>query len=47
MSNIDELLEYEEDVVAVTRKVFDAFSPEIEALDIAVGMYTTFGRILG
>ena len=48
MSNIDELLKYEEDVIAVTRRVFDAFSPELMgALDTAMGMYTTFGRVLG
>ena len=48
VSNIDELLKHEEDVIAVSRRVFEAFSPElIEALDTAMGMYTTFGRIVG
>jgi hypothetical protein len=48
MSNIDELLKHEEDVIAVSRHVFEAFSPElIEALDTAMAMYTTFGRIVG
>jgi hypothetical protein len=48
VSNIDDLLKHEESLIAVTRKVFDAFSPELmEALDTAMGMYTTFGRILG
>jgi hypothetical protein len=48
MSNIDDLLKYEESVIPVTCKVFDAFSPAlIEAFDIAIGMYTTFGRVLG
>lgn len=48
MSNIDELLMYEENVIADTRRLLDAFSPElIEALDMAMGMYSTFGRIVG
>jgi hypothetical protein len=35
-------------VIAVGRRVFEAVSPElIEALDTAMGMYTTFGRIVG
>jgi len=48
MSNIDELLKYEQDVIADTRRLFQAFSSElIEALDAAMGMYTTFGGIVG
>jgi hypothetical protein len=48
MSNIDDLLKYEDDVVPDTRRVFDAFSPELlEALDTAMGMYATFGRVAG
>src|SRR5207244_2782060 len=48
MSNIDDLLKYEQDVIGDTRRALVAFSPElIEALDPAMGMYTTFGRVAG
>lgn len=48
MSNIDDLLKYEQDVIGDTRRLLDRFSREtIEALDTAMGMYTKAARVIG